>query len=201
MKFSKKVVPLEHEILKNFVMKKTVLILLYASCCLTFNYNNYIYALDEEDKRKVLNFITHINSINLKEGLGASVSYAVDENIRAYARSSGLNEKYWALRAIDKKFVESGDVIAKKFASSIELLKKIIAGCFYKSNATEFAEQYTEYTISSVAEIINKCIRNGVNLGEENETKNLIFSLINGMNALNAVSWNILASQKRRKNF
>ena len=45
-------------------MKKTVLILLYASCYFTFSYNNYIYALAEEDKINVLNFITHINNIN-----------------------------------------------------------------------------------------------------------------------------------------
>ena len=134
-------------------MKKTVLILLYASCYFTFSYNNYIYALAEEDKINVLNFITHINNINLKESLGASVSYAVDENIRAYARSSGLNESYWALRAIDKKLVESGDVIAKKFASSIELLKKIIAGCFYQKDIYATIDYYAEYTINSIAKI------------------------------------------------
>ncbi len=184
-------------------MKKTVLILLYASCYFTFSYNNYIYALAEEDKINVLNFITHINNINLKEGLGASVSYAVDENIRAYARSSGLNESYWALRAIDKKLVESGDVIAKKFASSIELLKKIIAGCFYQKDIYATIDYYAEYTINSIAKIINNYRLSNVNWYNSTEIKQHIFSLINSINVVKGVAHSIINKRQQlgRENY
>lgn len=162
--------------------------LIIGTTLLTVVNENYVFSMPN----KYGNWVDRINSVDLTTGIGKTISNIVDKNICIKAETLGDSGKsYWAWRAINKELIASKDPVALKWASSIELLKKMIVSVFYRSNKFAEIAFFVEDTLRSISDTINKCYSTGIDWYAKDNIKQQIFGIINSVFVIQLLDANL----------
>lgn len=155
------------------------------------NQNYVCYACDQVDS-----CINRITNMDLDHGIGKAISNAVNANIRAKAAALGENGKnYWAYQAI------SNPPAGNKWASSIELLKKMIASVFYQPYISSEIFSFLEQMLEHIATTIYNAQCKNIDWYSADDLRGKVFGLLNGVFVLLLLTDNIYSIESEDISF